>query len=209
MKFEVTVLPVSDADRAKAFYEGLGWRLDADITVDEGYRVVQFTPPNSPASIQFGTGITELAPRSVKDLMLIVEDIEAAREELMGHGAEVSEVWHGSGVNSVGRRVPGPGPERRPYGSWMSFSDPDGNSRLLQEVMERLPGRVWSTDVAGPAELLYETAEHHGAFEAVAPKHDWWDWYAAYLDAREHGSTPAVASAAARRCMAEVKHVVV
>ncbi|MFI6598639.1 VOC family protein [Nonomuraea sp. NPDC050536] len=209
MKFEVTVLPVSDADRAKAFYEGLGWRLDADITVDEGYRVIQFTPPNSPASIQFGTGITELAPGSVKDLMLIVEDLEAAREELKGHGVEVSEVWHGPGVNSAGRRVPGPDPERRSYGSWMSFADPDGNSWLLQEVTERLPGRVSSTDVAGLAELLSETAEHHDAFEAVAPKHDWWDWYAAYLDAREHGSTPEVASAAARRYMAEVKHVVV
>ena len=97
MKFEVAVLPVADADRAKAFYQGLGWRLDADISVDEDYRVVQFTPPNSPASIQFGTGITTMTPGSVRDLYLIVEDIEAARDELISHGAEVSEVWHGPG----------------------------------------------------------------------------------------------------------------
>ncbi|WP_308163961.1 VOC family protein [Nonomuraea sediminis] len=209
MKFEVTVLPVGDAERAKTFYQKLGWRLDADIAVDDGYRVIQFTPPNSPASIQFGKGMTALAPGSVKDLMLIVEDVEAARQELMGHGVEVSEVWHGPGVNSAGRREPGPDPEHGSYSSWASFADPDGNTWLLQEVTERRPGRVWSTDVAALAGLLHETSEHHGAFEAVAPPHDWWDWYAAYLDARQGGANPEAASAAAGRYMAEVKHVVV
>jgi len=207
-KLEVVVLPVADVDRAKAFYQGLGWRLDADITPDEPYRVVQFTPPNSPASIQLGTGITTMTPGSVQELMLIVEDIDAAREELTSHGADVSEVWHGAGL-FADLRVPGPDPERRSYRSFATFADPDGNSFLLQEVTERLPGRVWPTDVAALAGLLHETADHHGAFEAVAPPHDWWDWYAVYLDARQHGSTPEVASAAAGRYMAEVKHIVV
>ncbi|HEV2376916.1 MAG TPA: VOC family protein [Streptosporangiaceae bacterium] len=209
MKFEVTVLAVADADRSKAFYEGLGWRLDADISVGEHYRVVQFTPPNSPASIQFGTGITTMTPGSVRDLYLIVEDIEAARDELAKHGADVSEAWHGPGLDNVDGRVPGPDPERHSYRSWATFADPDGNTWLLQEVTERLPGRVWPTDVGALAGLLYETSEHHAAFEAVAPKHDWWDWYAAYMDARQRGSTPEDASAAARRYMAEVKNVVV
>ena len=208
MKFEVAVLPVTDVDRAKAFYRGLGWRLDADIAVAEDYRVVQFTPPESPASIQFGTGLTTMTPGSVTDLMLIVEDIETARDELIRNGADVSEVWHGAGLN-VKRRVPGPDPERGSYRSWASFADPDGNAWLLQEVTERLPGRVWSTDVAALAGLLHETADKHGSFEKVAPPHDWWDWYAAYMDARERGITPEAAAAAAGRYMADVKHVVV
>jgi len=117
MRFEVTVLPVADVDRAKGFYEGLGWRLDADILIEEGYRIVQFTPPGSLASIQFGEGLTTLAPGSLQDLYLIVEDIAAARNELIGHGAEVSEIWHGRGVGSVGGTKGGePGP------------DPDGSS---------------------------------------------------------------------------------
>jgi catechol 2,3-dioxygenase-like lactoylglutathione lyase family enzyme len=208
MKFEVAVLPVVDVDRSKAFYQGLGWRLDADINVAEDYRVVQFTPPNSPASIQFGKGITTMTPGSVQNLMLIVEDVQAARDELISHGADVSEVFQGAGLN-VDRRVPGPDPERQSYRSFATFADPDGNSYLLQEITERLPGRVWPSDVAALAELLHETSEHHGAFEAVAPPHDWWDWYAAYMDARQSGSTPEEASAAAGRYMAEVKHVVV
>lgn len=209
MKFEVAVLPVVDADRAKTFYQGLGWRLDADITVSEHYRIVQFTPPESPASIQFGTGLTTMTPGSVQDLFLIVADVEAARDELIRRGAEVSAVWHGPGLDNVDRRVPGPDPERGSYRSFASFADPDGNTWLLQEVTERLPGRVWPTDVEALAGLLRETAEHHGAFEKVAPPHDWWDWYAAYMDARQRGSTPEAASAAAGRYMAEVKHVVV
>jgi catechol 2,3-dioxygenase-like lactoylglutathione lyase family enzyme len=145
MRFEVAVLPVADVDRAKAFYVGLGWRLDADLTIDEHYSVVQVTPPGSPASIIFGTGTTTMAPGSVQDLMLIVEDIDAARNELMARGVDVSEVWHDeTGIfhhaGSKGR-VPGPDPQGSSYGSWASFSDPDGNGWLLQEIKQRLPGR--------------------------------------------------------------------
>jgi catechol 2,3-dioxygenase-like lactoylglutathione lyase family enzyme len=146
MRFEVAVLPVADVDRAKAFYAGLGWRLDADLTVDEQYRVVQVTPPGSPASIIFGEGVTTMAPGSVQDLMLVVEDIDAARDELIGHGVDVSEPWHDeTGIfHHAGAegRVPGADPEGRSYGSWASFADPDGNGWLLQEIKERLPGRV-------------------------------------------------------------------
>jgi catechol 2,3-dioxygenase-like lactoylglutathione lyase family enzyme len=146
MRFEVAVLPVGDVDRAKAFYEGLGWRLDADLTVDDHYRVVQFTPPGSPASIIFGQGTTTMTPGSLQDLMLIVEDIDAARAELISHGVDVSEVWHDeTGIfhhAGIQGRVSGPDPEGSSYGSWASFADPDGNGWLLQEIKERLPGRV-------------------------------------------------------------------
>jgi catechol 2,3-dioxygenase-like lactoylglutathione lyase family enzyme len=145
MRFEVAVLPVADVDRAKAFYEGLGWRLDADVTIDEGYRVVQVTPPGSPASVIFGNGTTTMTPGSVQDLMLIVEDIDAARGALIAHGVDVSEVWHDeTGIfHHAGTRgrVPGRDPQGNSYGSWASFSDPDGNGWLLQEIKERLPGR--------------------------------------------------------------------
>ena len=145
LRFEVAVLPVADVDRAKAFYQGLGWRLDADVTVDEGYRVVQFTPPGSPASIIFGRGTTTMAPGSVQDLMLIVDDLDAARDELIRRGANVGEVWHDeTGIfhhAGAGARVPGRDPEGHSYGSWASFSDPDGNGWLLQEITQRLPGR--------------------------------------------------------------------
>jgi catechol 2,3-dioxygenase-like lactoylglutathione lyase family enzyme len=140
MRFEVTLLPVADDNRAKAFYERLGWRLDADFPIDEHYRVVQFTPPGSPASIQFGKGTTTMAPGSIEGLYLIVEDIDAAREELTRRGVEVSEVWHGRGLGTEGRE-PGPDPDRGSYRSFASFRDPDGNSWLLQELRERLPGR--------------------------------------------------------------------
>jgi len=206
MRFEVTVLPVSDVDRAKAFYERLGWRLDADLPIDEHYRVVQFTPPGSPASMQFGTGLTAMAPGSAEGLYLIVEDIQAAREELIGHGAEVSEIWHGRGLGSEGH-LPGPDPERSSYRSFASFGDPDGNRWLLQEITTRLPGRV-TLDVAALAELLRETAEHHDRFEKAAPAHDWWDWYAPYLRAREQGSTPEQAEAAADLYMKDTRGVV-
>ena len=209
MKFEVTVLPVADVERAKAFYQGLGWRLDADISVDENYRIVQFTPPGSPASIQFGKGISTMPPGSVRDLYLVVEDVVAARDELISHGADVSEVWHGPGLDNVDKRVPGRDPDRSTYRNFATFADPDGNSWLVQEITERLPGRVWPTDIEALAGLLHETADHHGAFEAVAPPHDWWDWYAAYMDARQRGIGPDAASAAAGRYMAEVKHIVV
>ncbi len=144
MLFEVTVLPVSDVDRAKAFYQGLGWRLDADFPIDEHYRVVQLTPPGSPASIQFGTGLTTLAPGSLQDLYLIVEDLETARDELIGHGADVSEIWHGRGAGSArgaNGGEPGPDPDGSSYRTFASFNDPDGNGWLLQEIKQRLPGR--------------------------------------------------------------------
>jgi catechol 2,3-dioxygenase-like lactoylglutathione lyase family enzyme len=145
MRLEVVALPVADVDRAKAFYQRLGWRLDADFALDEHFRVVQFTPPGSKASIIFGTGTTSMEPGSVQDLMLIVDSVDAARDELAGYGVEVSEVWHAeTGVfhhAGTARRVPGPDPQGRSYGSWVSFSDPDGNGWLLQEITERLPGR--------------------------------------------------------------------
>jgi catechol 2,3-dioxygenase-like lactoylglutathione lyase family enzyme len=215
MKFEVAVLPVADVDRAKAFYQGLGWRPDADFPFDNGFRVVQFTPPGSGCSIQFGAKITSAAPGSARGLYLIVSDLEAARADLAAHGAEVSEVFHagtpGAQFQPDGTdgRVSGPDPENGSYRSFATFNDPDGNGWLLQEITERLPGRVWQTGTAALADLLHETAEHHGAFEAVAPPHDWWDWYAAYMEAREGGNTPEAASAAAGRYMAEVKHIVV
>jgi catechol 2,3-dioxygenase-like lactoylglutathione lyase family enzyme len=140
LRLEVTVLGVSDVDRAKAFYQGLGWRLDADFPLDEHFRIVQFTPPGSAASIQFGEGVTEMSPGSVKDIYLVVDDIQAARDELLGRGADVSEIWHGRGLGTEGHE-PGLAPDRQSYGSFASFSDPDGNRYLLQEITQRLPGR--------------------------------------------------------------------
>jgi catechol 2,3-dioxygenase-like lactoylglutathione lyase family enzyme len=141
MRFEVTMVPVADVDRAKAFYQGLGWRLDADFPIDEHFRVVQFTPPGSPASIQFGTGVTPLPPGSMRDMMLIVDDIDAARDELIRRGADVSETFHGRRNAPPDQRQLGPDPDRASYGSYASFSDPDGNTWLLQEITKRLPGR--------------------------------------------------------------------
>jgi catechol 2,3-dioxygenase-like lactoylglutathione lyase family enzyme len=141
LRFEVTMLPVADVDRAKAFYAALGWREDADFTLDDHTRIVQFTPPASQASIQFGMGVTSMtAP--LDNLYLVVNDIEAARTELMSRGADVSEVWHGRGVGPDGH-VPGTDPAHSSYGSFASFADPDGNRWLLQEIKQRLPGRVW------------------------------------------------------------------
>ena len=140
LRFEVTVIPVSDVDRAKAFYEGLGWRLDADFPIRPDYRVVQMTPPGSPASIQFGTGLTDLAPGSMTDMYLIVDDLDAARAELFSRGADVSDIWHGGGVGHV-EHQPGPDPEGASYRTFASFNDPDGNRWLLQQITERLPGR--------------------------------------------------------------------
>ncbi|MCV7168581.1 VOC family protein [Mycobacterium manitobense] len=145
MKLEVVVLPVSDVDRARDFYQKLGWRLDADFPVAEGYRVVQVTPPGSPTSVIFGTGVSTGAPGSTQGLYLVVTDVEAARAELVARGVEVSEVFHDTtGVfNQAGGtgRVPGPDPERRSYSSFATFQDPDGNGWVLQEITERLPGR--------------------------------------------------------------------
>jgi catechol 2,3-dioxygenase-like lactoylglutathione lyase family enzyme len=146
LKLEVVVLPVSDVDRAKRFYGSLGWRLDADFATDENFRVVQLTPPGSKCSIIFGKGVTAGVPGSTQDLMLVVDDIDAARTELVGRGVDVSEVFHDAGgvFHHAGTkgRAPGPDPQGRSYCTWAAFSDPDGNGWLLQEVKTRLPGRV-------------------------------------------------------------------
>ncbi len=145
MKLEVVVVPVADVDRAKDFYVGLGWRLDADVTGDDGFRVVQVTPPGSGCSVIFGADVTAAAPGSAEGLYLIVGDIEAARAELIGNGVEVSEVFHDAGgvFHHAGdkARVPGPDPQRTSYGSFATFGDPDGNRWFLQEITTRLPGR--------------------------------------------------------------------
>jgi catechol 2,3-dioxygenase-like lactoylglutathione lyase family enzyme len=149
MRLELVVVPVSDADRAKQFYASLGWREDADFVISDDYRVLQFTPPGSQASIIFGTAVTDAAPGSIDSMLLAVDDIEAAREELISGGVEVSRVFHDAGGGLGGGfhagtegRAAGPDPEGRSYGSYASFSDPDGNGWLLQEITERLPGRV-------------------------------------------------------------------
>jgi catechol 2,3-dioxygenase-like lactoylglutathione lyase family enzyme len=142
---EVVVLPVANVDRAKAFYESLGWRLDADVPGDGGFRVVQLTPPGSPASVIFGSDVTAAAPGSTQGLYLVVDDIEAAREDLVARGVNVSEVYHDAGgvFEHAGteHRLPGPDPNRSSYSSFASFNDPDGNRWVLQEITERLPGR--------------------------------------------------------------------
>jgi catechol 2,3-dioxygenase-like lactoylglutathione lyase family enzyme len=145
MKLEVVVIPVSDVDKAKDFYRGLGWRLDADFAKSEDFRVVQLTPPASPCSVIFGTGITSATPGSADGLQLVVTDVEAARDELISRGADVSEVFHDAGgvYHHAGTqaRAAGPAPDHRSYGSFVSFSDPDGNGWFVQEVTTRLPGR--------------------------------------------------------------------
>ena len=188
MKLEVVVIPVSDVDRAKRFYGNLGWRLDAERAVGDSFRLVQFTPTGSPCSIHFGKGVTSAAPGSAGPLYLVVSDVVAARAELVDHGVDVGEVFHlaSPGTPPLG----GPHPERRSYGSFASFSDPDGNGWLLQEVNARLPGRGLSMDVASLTELLKEAEERHGKYEPTAPKHHWSGWYAAYMVARQRGMTP-------------------
>ena len=205
-RFEVTTLPVADVDRAKAFYERLGWRLDIDFKPSRDTRAVQLTPPGSQASIQFGEGTTNMAAGGLQGLFLVVDDIETARADLVGRGVEVSEIWH---IEPGKGRVAGVDPQRRSYFSRATFADPDGNTWTLQEITERLPGRIEKHDSGALAQLLFETARRHGQFEAVAPPHDWWDWYGAYMDAREQGSLPEEAAKVAGRYMAEVKHVVV
>jgi len=197
LKLEVVVIPVSDVDRAKRFYGSLGWRLDADFAFDNGFRVVQLTPPGSACSVQFGTNITSSAPGSAQGLYLIVSDIEAARDELAARGATISEVFHAGTPGAQFRRdgtsgrVSGPAPDHASYGSFATFSDPDGNSWLLQEIKTRLPGRgVSNSDVATLTELLREAEEHHGEYEPTAPKHHWSGWYASYIVARERGRAP-------------------
>ena len=198
LKLEVVVLPVSDVDRAKRFYEGLGWRLDADFKSGDDWRGVQMTPPGSPCSIHFGKGLTTAAPGSVQNLYLVVSDVEEARRELVDRGAHVSEVFHFTSIG--GPRAPGRDPEGRSYMSYAAFSDPDGNSWLLQEIKTRFPGRGLSNfDVASLTELLQETEQHHGEYERTAPKHHWSGWYAAYIVARQQGRTPEEAAKAGAR----------
>jgi len=189
LKLEVVVIPVSDVDRAKRFYEGLRWRLDADFAAGENWRVVQFTPPGSPCSIHFGKGITTAAPGSAQNLYLVVSDMEAARAELNGRGAAVSEPFHFTSFGAP--PAPGPDPDGRTYSTYASFKDPDGNSWLLQEIKMRLPGRGLSNlDVSSLTEFLREAEMRHGDYQATAPKHHWSDWYAAYIVARELGKAP-------------------
>ena len=195
MKLEVVVIPVSDVDRAKRFYLGMGWRLDGDFASGGDWRLVQVTPPGSACSFFFGKGITNAAPASVQGLLLIVDDIEAARAELIAQGVDVSEAFHfeNDRIHFCGTygRLHGPDPDGRSYLTLASFSDPDGNGWVLQEVKTRLPGRgLGSMDVATLIPLLRETEEHHGEYERTAPKHHWSEWYAAYLVARERGKSP-------------------
>ncbi len=202
MKLEVIVIPVSDVDRAKHFYAGLGWRLDADFAAGDDFRVIQFTPPGSGCSVIFGKNVTAAAPGSVKGLYLIVSDIKAARDELLGRGVAISEIFHDAdGVHAgpnepylFGRlRVGGADPEHRSYRSFASFSDPDGNGWLFQEITARLAGRVEAdTTFTSSTELataLRRAAAAHGEHEKRIGKHDenWPDWYADYIVREQTG----------------------
>lgn len=216
MKLEVAVLGVADVDRAKSFYVNLGWRLDADFATGDGWRVVQVTPHNSQASVIFGKGIASPVPGSAAGLILAVDDVDAARADLVARGVAVSEVFHYPGGvfrAGEGARVSGRDPQGRSYFSFASFEDPDGNGWLLQEIRTRFVGREWEStrpgavDVAALAELLHETADHHGRYEKTHATHHWWDWYAPYLSARQNGKSPDEAAAAADRRMEEVQNV--
>ena len=202
MKFEIVVIPVSDVDRAKRFYGGLGWRLDADFAAGGDYRVIQFTPPGSGCSVIFGKNVTAAAPGSAQGLYLIVSDIEAARRELLGRGVAVSEVLHDAGGVYAGTdepylfgrlRVSGLDPEHRSYRSFASFNDPDGNGWLFQEITARLPGRVeGDTTFISSTELaaaLRRAAAAHGEHEKRIGKPDaeWADWYADYIVREQAG----------------------
>ena len=185
--------------------------------MNENFRGIQFTPPQSEASIIFGKGVTSARPGSADGLVLAVDDINAARDDLIARGVDVSEVFHYAGGpfnNAVENpRISGRDPEGRSYYSFAAFQDPDGNGWLLQEIQTRLPGREWkltrtrAIDVGTLAQLLHETEEHHGNYEKTHAKHNWWDWYAPYLNARQNGSSPEDAAAAADRYMHEVHHV--
>ena len=197
MKLEVVVIPVSDVDRAKEFYSRLGWRLDADRSAGDDFRLVQFTPPGSGSSIQFGVNLTSAAPGSAQAMLLAVSDIEVAREELIALGVEASEVFHcetGTACRfpGIGIRVIGPHTERLSYFSFVSFTDPDGNGWLLQEVTKRLPGRVADTTFASARDLaqaMIRAAKAHGEHEARIGKADpnWPDWYAEYMVREQSG----------------------
>ena len=203
LKLEVVVIPVSDVDRAKRFYGSLGWRLDADFAFDNGFRVVQLTPPGSGCSVQFGTNITSAAPGSAQGTYLIVSEIEIARDELVARGAKISEVFHDAGGVHAGTdepylfgrlRVGGPDPEHSSYRSFASFSDPDGNGWLFQEITTRLPGRVdpAATSFSSASDLasaLRRAAAAHGRHETRTGQADpnWPDWYAEYMVREQAG----------------------
>jgi catechol 2,3-dioxygenase-like lactoylglutathione lyase family enzyme len=199
MKLEVVVVPVADVDRAKRFYAGLGWRLDADVAAGDDFRLVQFTPPGSGCSVQFGTGLTPSMPGSAQALYLIVSDVEAARADLVAHGVDAGEVFHcATGFacrfpGNVDGRVSGPAPDHGTYGSFLTFSDPDGNGWLLQEVTTRLPGRVaGDTTYASAGDLaraLRRAEAAHGEHEARTGQADpdWPDWYAEYMVREQSG----------------------
>jgi catechol 2,3-dioxygenase-like lactoylglutathione lyase family enzyme len=201
LKLEVVVIPVLDADRSKEFYGRLGWRLDADFPFDNGFRVVQFTPPGSGSSVQFGTKITSAVPGSAQGLYLIVSDIETARGQLAARGAEISDVFHPGDpgaqfeAGAGSGRVSGPAPDRQSYSSFATFSDPDGNTWLLQEITTRLPGRVDAAvtsfaSVADLAAALRQAAAAHGDHEKRIGQADenWPDWYAAFMVAAQAGT---------------------
>jgi catechol 2,3-dioxygenase-like lactoylglutathione lyase family enzyme len=201
LKLEALVIPVADADRAKTFYAGLGWRLDADFPNANGFRVIQFTPPGSCCSVQFGTRMTTAAPGSAQANYLVVSDIAAARSDLAGRGVAVSEVFHagapGAQFQPDGNsgRVAGPAPNHGSYSSFATFSDPDGNSWLLQEVTTRLPGRIDTHEttfasVTDLASALRRAEAAHGEHEKRIGKSDpnWADWYAAYMVAEQAGA---------------------
>ena len=202
MKLEVQIIPVSEVDRSKAFYERLGFRLDADDAPMDGLRIVQFTPPGSGTSVTFGLGLTTAAPGAA-EAGLIVSDIEAAHEELVGRGIEVSEIWHGPPF-PVEARQPGPDPERTSYGSFCYFNDPDGNTWLVQEVTTRLPGRMNETETGYVSATDLEAAlrraetahreheERHGRSHLIRRSNhaddDWPSWYASYMVAEQAGA---------------------
>ena len=201
LKLEVVMIPVSDVDRAKEFYARLGWRLDADFPFENGVRIVQFTPPGSPASVQFGTGTTSAAPGSAENLYLVVADLEAAREQLIARGAEVSTAFHPGEPGAqfrpegAGDRAGGLDPDRATYGSFATFSDPDGNRWLMQEVTARLPGRIDASEtsfasLSDLASAMRRAEAAHGEHEARTGERDenWPDWYASYMIAEQHGT---------------------
>ena len=195
MKLEVVVIPVSDVERAKRFYDGLGWRLDADFERGDAFRVLQYTPPGSPCSLHFGKGVTAAAPGSAQGLYLVVSDIEAARADLIAHGAAVSPVFN----RTPGEEAKsGRHPERRTYSSYATFDDPDGNRWVLQEVTARLPGRVegGDTSFSSPRDLagaLRRAEAAHGEYEKGLGQRDadWPTWYAAFMVAEQAGKVPA------------------
>jgi len=202
MKLEVVVIPVSDVERAKEFYARLGWRLDADVATDDDFRLIQFTPPDSACSVQFGTNLTSAAPGSLQSTYVIVSDIAAVRDQLTKSGVEITEIFHCDigfacrfGGGAAPGRVDGRGPDDGSYSSFASFSDPDGNSWLVQEVTTRLPGRIdtATTAFASAADLskaLQRAASAHGEHEARTGQADpdWPRWYADYMVREQAGA---------------------